>query len=211
MHGVGDCGHLGDWVGSFQSGERGVFRLGITGRRARIQRCAQTACGSRGRGASVALVQRDAFATLVGLGEFVDALAVGVAVEDLYHGRGIGGHGDGVAGQQVRQMLGGARVHLVVVHEHVGSLHIGQSVGACEQEAHGHCRRFRFQDAAGEVQHVLQQGVHVGLLAGDEPAIVVLGVTGQLRPIAVEELEHLAQPPLLQAARFHVLHDEAEL
>ena len=102
MHGVGDCGHLGDWVGSFQSGERGVFRLGITGGRARIQRCAQAARGPRGRRACVALVQHDVFAIPVGLSELADALAVGIAVEDLYHGRGIGSHGDGVTRQQVR-------------------------------------------------------------------------------------------------------------
>ena len=102
MHGVGDCGHLGDWVGSFQSGERGVFRLGITGRRARIQRCAKAVGGPCGRGTGTALAQHDAFATLVGLGELADALAVGVAVEDLYHGSGIGSHNDGIAGEQIR-------------------------------------------------------------------------------------------------------------
>ena len=101
-------------------------------------------------------------------------------------------------------------MHLVVVYEHVGSLCAGQGVGTCEQKAHGHRRRLRLQDAAGEVQHVLQQGVRIGLLAGDKPAIVVIGAPGQLRPVAVEELEHLAQAPLLQAAYLHVLQDEAK-
>ena len=50
----------------------------------------------------MALVQHDAFATLVGLGEFADALTVGVAVEDLYHGSGISSHNDGIAGEQIR-------------------------------------------------------------------------------------------------------------
>ena len=51
----------------------------------------------------------------------------------------------------------------------------------------------------------------IGLLAGDEPTVIIVGAAGQLRPVAVEELEHLAQAPLLQAAYLHVLHDEAEL
>lgn len=50
----------------------------------------------------MALVQHDAFATLVDLGEFADTLTVGVAVEDLYHGSGIGSHNDGIAGEQIR-------------------------------------------------------------------------------------------------------------
>ena len=108
-------------------------------------------------------------------------------------------------------MLGGAGVHLVVVYEHVGSLCAGQHFGACEQKAHGHRRRFRFQDAAGEAQYVLQKRVGIGLLTGNEPTVIIVGSAGQFRPVAVEELEHLAQAPLLQAACFHVLHDEAEL
>ena len=85
-------------------GRGGVaFRPRIAqGCRARIQQCAQAACGSRSRRAGVALVQHDAFATLVGLSEFADALAVGVAVEDLYHCSGIGSHNDGIAGEQIR-------------------------------------------------------------------------------------------------------------
>ena len=93
----------------------------------------------------------------------------------------------------------------------MGPLRTGQRLGAREQEAHGHRRRLRLQNAAGEVQHGPQQGVGVALLAGNEPSVVVIGASGQLRLVAVEELEHLAQAPLLQAADLHVLQDEAEL
>lgn len=57
----------------------------------------------------------------------------------------------------------------------------------------------------------LQQGVHVGLLAGDEPVAVAVGVFHQLGPAAVEELQHLLEATVLQAAHLHVLHDEAHL
>ena len=134
LHGIGHGVHLGGGVGGFQGGKRGGRRAvgGRRGRqrdrrrpiaqsrRARIQRRAQAARGPGGGGTGTARRQDDALAALVGLGELADALAIGVALEDFRHGRRVGGHGDGVAGDQVRQVLGGAGVHLVVVHEHVG-------------------------------------------------------------------------------------------
>ena len=108
-------------------------------------------------------------------------------------------------------MLGGAGEHLVVVHEHVGPLGAGQRLAVGQQVAHGQGGQLRFQNAAGEIEDALQQPVHVGLLAGQQPVGVAVGVLHQLGPAAVEELQHLLEAAVLQAAGLHVLHDETHL
>ena len=214
FHGLGHGGHLGGGVGALP-GSEGVRRRGVAdpgdlrGTGGRV--LAQAARRVGGGPAGMALGQHDALAIGVGLGELAHALTIGVGIEDLHHGRGIGGHGDGVAGQQVRHMLGGAGEHLVVVHEHVGPLGAGQRLAVGQQVAHGQGGQLRFQNAAGEIEDALQQPVHVGLLAGQQPVGVAVGVLHQLGPAAVEELQHLLEAAVLQAAGLHVLHDETHL
>ncbi len=213
FHGIGHGRHFGCGALRRQGREGGPGHRLVNGGNLLVGKGLgpQAASGGRGGGTAVALRERDALAGPIGLGELADALGVGIAVEHLGAGGGIGGHGHGVAGQQVRQVLGGAGEHLVVVHDHVGAAGGGQGRLVGQQEAHGHGRGFRLQHGARGVQHGLQQGVHVGLLAGDEPVAVAVGVFHQLGPAAVEELQHLLEATVLQAAHLHVLHDEAHL
>ena len=117
-------------------------------------------------------------------------------------------HHKALARDQVERQLRGARIVLVIVGKHVGAATPRGRIGCVAQELHRQIPQLSGQHGVAQAQVA-----HDGIV--DQVLVVLhqetIALIAQLGPLAEEELQHLAQALGLQAARLHVLHEDALL